>query len=252
MEILPQIHRLEGTRGAHIYLLVEDTLTLIDTGLPGNGARILDYIRRLGRSPQELTRIILTHYHIDHSGSARELKSLTGARVLAHPGDAELTPGGARVPSQQVGWWRKWLRKRLGFHPVEVDLVAEEGEVLPCLGGLRLIPVPGHTPGSLCLFLEERKVLFCGDAILHNGNRLSRPLPTRRGGRRQHEESLQKLLSLPVEACLFSHGVPLLLQASSPLRDFILNPPVTPLWWRVTRSLRLLTLFPLRLLRPRN
>ena len=60
MEILPGIHQVPGLRWRNSYLLVDDeTLNLVDAGLPGDGKKILDYIRRIGRRPTELARIIV-------------------------------------------------------------------------------------------------------------------------------------------------------------------------------------------------
>src|SRR5262249_27567413 len=101
MEALPGIHRIDGVI-ANVYLLVEPQgLTLIDTGMPGSSRKILDYVRRIGHSPRDVTTILLTHQHVDHVGGAEELARATGADVLAHPLDAPAIEGTARrdVPS---------------------------------------------------------------------------------------------------------------------------------------------------------
>ena len=59
-----------------------DGLTLIDTGLPGSGRKILNYISGLGRSPSDLKRIIITHSNIDHFGGLSEIKKASSARNL--------------------------------------------------------------------------------------------------------------------------------------------------------------------------
>ena len=63
MDIVPGAHLIEGVRGSNVYLLADDELALIDTGLPGNGQHILDFIRTQGRDPDELAQIIITHAH---------------------------------------------------------------------------------------------------------------------------------------------------------------------------------------------
>ena len=69
MEIRPGIHRIPGLRWSNAYLLVEDEgLTLIDGGLPGDGAKILLYISHLCRAPPALPRLLLTHTPPAHSG----------------------------------------------------------------------------------------------------------------------------------------------------------------------------------------
>ena len=99
MEILPGIHQVPGLRWRNSYLLVDDkALTLVDASLPGDGEKILDYIRRIGRNPTELGRIIVAHSHPDHTGPLKALSQTTGAIVMAHRSDTRYskkpTPGG--------------------------------------------------------------------------------------------------------------------------------------------------------------
>jgi len=77
MEITSGVHLVDGVRGSNVYLLTDGPMTLVDTGLPGNVAAILDFIALLGRDPGELAYIVLTHGHMDHSGSAAALKRVT-------------------------------------------------------------------------------------------------------------------------------------------------------------------------------
>ena len=65
--------------------------------MPGNADAILHFIESLGRKPQHLVRIVITHSHIDHMGSAAELKARTGAAVLAHRNEATLTADAMNV-----------------------------------------------------------------------------------------------------------------------------------------------------------
>ncbi len=85
MEIRPGIHQVPGLKWSNAYLLVEDAgLTLIDGGIPGDGSKILRYISQLGHTPQDLTRIVLTHSHPDHSGPMKELSRISGATNAVH------------------------------------------------------------------------------------------------------------------------------------------------------------------------
>ena len=93
MEITTGVYLVEAVRGSNVYLLVNSELALIDTGMPGNADRILNFIKDL-RDPQELAYIIVTHGHVDHSGSVAELRCLTGAKVVAHRDEATLTAEG--------------------------------------------------------------------------------------------------------------------------------------------------------------
>jgi glyoxylase-like metal-dependent hydrolase (beta-lactamase superfamily II) len=95
MQVTEHVYQLggllgTGVLGANVYLLLDTGLTLVDTGLKGRYRSILKQVKRLGFSPSDISDIIITHHHADHVGSLARLKELTGARVIAHPGDADL------------------------------------------------------------------------------------------------------------------------------------------------------------------
>ena len=160
MELLPNIHavKLLSCTG---FLITEERLTLIDAGLPGSRRPLERYLRRIGRSIDELERIICTHGHPDHIGGVRELAA-GGADVLIHPDDL----AGLEVT------FRDALRARsrgpllhyLTPHPGDTVAITG-GDELPVLGGLTVIHTPGHTPGSVCLWSSRHRVLFTGDVL---------------------------------------------------------------------------------------
>ncbi|MBI5715226.1 MAG: MBL fold metallo-hydrolase, partial [Chloroflexi bacterium] len=79
MQITPNLHCIPLSI-VNAFLIVEDDgLTLVDTGLPKNEKKILKYIEEIGRKPNDLKRILLTHADGDHVGSAKALRELTGA-----------------------------------------------------------------------------------------------------------------------------------------------------------------------------
>ena len=97
MEIRPGIHRIPGLRISNAYLLEDaDSLTLIDAGLPWDCGKILRYIESIGRDPQELHRILLTHSHPDHTGPLPDLRRVSGALVAVHHDDTRGRPGNER------------------------------------------------------------------------------------------------------------------------------------------------------------
>jgi len=237
MEIAPGIHLVDRLKGSNVYLLVDDRLALVDTGMPGNTQVILDYVRTLGRTPEELTHVVITHGHLDHAGSAAELRRLTGAKVVAHRAETARRSDGASVLKVDYSKTKPLIRALshlVRFRPCVIDVPVDDGDALPYLGGLRLVHTPGHTRGSMCPYLERRGVLFVGDTIINNKDRLSRPLPLG-SDTSESEESLLKLSQLDFETCCFGHGPTITAWAREMVAYFVANHPTSPLWFRMLR-----------------
>lgn len=176
-EIAPGVHRL-GTEWVNWYLVESGgKVTVVDTGIPGYYPQFEPALREIGRGPQDIEAIVLTHCHNDHVGCAEQIRSETGARVFAPPGEAAIVRGEAK-PGQPAGLisnlWRPVL-VRFMFHAVgnggaKVPSVAElstyqDAEALDVPGSPRPIPTPGHSPDHHSLHFPEHGVLFTGDAM---------------------------------------------------------------------------------------
>ncbi len=102
MEIIPGIHRVDGVNG-NAYIIIRDRLVIIDAGIPGSGKIILSYIRDiLNREPAEIRTVILTHFHTDHIGGARELKNAApNLKIAIHEADAGYIAGTTHFPGSK-------------------------------------------------------------------------------------------------------------------------------------------------------
>jgi glyoxylase-like metal-dependent hydrolase (beta-lactamase superfamily II) len=137
-----------------------DQLVLVDSGLGRSVPVILDNIRSAGLDPANISTLILTHCHIDHIGGAGELREKTGCRIAVHELDAEAVETGDSAKTA-AGWYGRKLL------PVMVDRrLTGPLESLP-FGGetLHCLHTPGHTPGSISLYLDRdgQRVLFGQD-----------------------------------------------------------------------------------------
>jgi glyoxylase-like metal-dependent hydrolase (beta-lactamase superfamily II) len=211
VEILAGLHRVHVT-GSSVFLLAGERLALIDAGPRGSGRRIVRYLRTLGRSPSELDLVILTHYHPDHAGGAAELVELTSARIAAHAAEVPYLCGEVSMPNpirhQALAAAAAPLLSLIMPQPVRVDLILNDGDLLPVFGGLQVVHTPGHTPGSICLHAPARRLLLVGDALEWKRGELR--LPSRHFSEDLEEaaRSIRKLAELDVHTLCFSHFPP--------------------------------------------
>jgi glyoxylase-like metal-dependent hydrolase (beta-lactamase superfamily II) len=219
MEIIPGIHQIDGVNG-NCYVIVGDRLTLIDTGLPRTSKKILSYIQdTLKRKPSELSTIILTHYHIDHTGNVCELKNLTGAKVAVHEADADFVAGKKPHPAPKGRLGLPYRLLRIFFRPasVEPDIRLKNGDTI---AGLTCIHTPGHTPGSICLLDPVAKVLFAGDILKYDGEKISGAPPQFTLDSEEAHRSITMITTLDFTILLCGHGIPLKSGAAEKVRIF--------------------------------
>jgi len=214
LEIIPNVYQL-SIRAVNVFLVVEKELTLIDVGLYGSSAQIVDFINQLGRSVEEIGLIIITHNHFDHMGGLAELRELTRAKVAAHGAgilntDEELPfPGGRGVGKLLRFRPFSSLRKHLALKPEDVDILLEGGEVLEPLGGLRVIHTPGHSPGSISFYSPGNRLLIVGDALVRSRRSLRLPHKMVSIDREQAIDSVREMAKLDFDILCFGHGRPL-------------------------------------------
>src|SRR5215203_4542655 len=153
--------------GSSSFLLLDQRVTIIDTGLPGSATRILRALARAGRAPSEVEHILITHYHPDHLGGLAGLLRDVPAQVGVHAAEAASVCGDHPLPAPlRYQRFAVRLAPAMRFvRPCTVDTVLRDGDELPVLGGLRVVHTPGHTPGHIALHLPERGVLIAGDAL---------------------------------------------------------------------------------------
>jgi glyoxylase-like metal-dependent hydrolase (beta-lactamase superfamily II) len=212
IEVAPDVHQLMFG-GVNVALIAEQELTLVDAGLPGGAPGIVELVRRLGRSVEEISTVIITHNHFDHIAGLPELRRLTDVSVIAH--QAGLVNGHSEEPYPE-GLRRLLrvpflspIRRRFVLDSGDVDLQVVGGEVLKPLGGLEVIHTPGHTPGSISLYSPERRLLFIGDALRRHRRKLDMPARMVSTDLVEAVESVRKLALLDFEVLVPGHGRPL-------------------------------------------
>jgi hydroxyacylglutathione hydrolase len=147
---------------------------LVDSGNAGSEDKILRELDRLGLEPASLKLLVLTHPHFDHAGSAARLKELTGCRIMIHRSEAprleagytDLPPGTRWKAKLLVGLGKTFARRLGRFPPASPDILVDDSMELHEYGFPgRVIHTPGHTAGSMVVFLEGGE-LIAGDTLM--------------------------------------------------------------------------------------
>jgi glyoxylase-like metal-dependent hydrolase (beta-lactamase superfamily II) len=198
----------------------KDTVILVDAGYPGQLSKIREEIEKIGIEFHKLNMVILTHQDIDHIGSlASILKFLPNdVKVLAHieekayiVGEKEpvkLAELEARVENGAEELKTIYEKLKVGFENsrVNIDKTLTDGEELSCCGGITVIFTPGHTPGHICLYIKESKVLIAGDLLMVEEGKLVKTPTSINFDNNLMIKSLKKLLEYDIETVICYHG----------------------------------------------
>ncbi len=213
------------------WYLVEDggEVALYDAGWPRSWSNIQAALHELGRSPADVSAILLTHAHPDHLGAAERARKECGATVHVHAPELPRAHGDAKgaspftlVPGLLPTLWRPSaaafvLRATArGFlFPTWVKDVTpfEAGHVLDVPGRPRPVFTPGHTEGHVSFLFEQLGTVITGDAIatLNVLTRTRGPqlMPDElNGDRTRTRASLDVRAGLRADTLLPGHGDP--------------------------------------------
>jgi hydroxyacylglutathione hydrolase len=164
---------------------------LIDPGHYHLFGHVRDNLSMLSLSPEDIDVVIITHAHPDHM-EAVKIFAGSPTMIAVYSGEMDFI----RKVAPHYG-------EALGIPNFEPDILLQEGDLN--IGGKRfeVIHTPGHSPGSLCLYWPDEKVLFTGDVVFNQGiGRTDLP-----GGNGQAlKESIKNISGLDVEYLLTGHG----------------------------------------------
>jgi glyoxylase-like metal-dependent hydrolase (beta-lactamase superfamily II) len=215
-EIIKDIYIVGGPditdgRDGCIYLLSLGELILIDTGAGWSVEKITKSIEKFGFNCKNLSKILLTHCHIDHIGGVPEIKKRFGTKIYIHNLDAPPIENGDPVLTAA-----KWYQT--SFPPTPVDVKFNLPEEILTIGQQKLVCLhtPGHTPGSICIYLDRdgKRILFAQD--LHGPI-----LPEFGSNLDDWDRSTKKLLNLDADILCEGHfGI---YKTKKEVREYILS-----------------------------
>jgi len=166
------------------YLFKGERNTLVDTGMLQTVNRLREALNEHNIDFSDIDSIIVTHGHPDHCGAAKKIVRAGRAKIVAHPGDRITMESGRDVSYKRYQNFLDMIGVPLSItillgllsfmfkfmsESCKIDIVIGEGDEIE-LGKYRakIIETPGHSKGSICLFIEQGGILFCGDTIIEH------------------------------------------------------------------------------------
>jgi glyoxylase-like metal-dependent hydrolase (beta-lactamase superfamily II) len=162
-----------------------NTWTLVDTGMntEPSVAAFRAALAEVGIEPTMITRLVATHHHVDHFGTATPYRALTHAEVYLHPLEAERATMMAHITGENTEYLRRHgvpdvppeqqlppPSRFFGswYAPGEPDHLLADEDQIPLGDGrsFAVVWTPGHTAGHCCFLLEPDGILFVGDHLL--------------------------------------------------------------------------------------
>jgi glyoxylase-like metal-dependent hydrolase (beta-lactamase superfamily II) len=155
--------------------VIDGAITIVDTGMPYSPEQeIFPFLKSIGRDPKEIKHIVLTHCHYDHvAGVGAIRKASREVEVIIHKDDYPYVEDpklidrdlSSRFPDLQISE----LQSR--FEPILGCRLVEDGQTLNLSGReFRIMHVPGHSAGAICLVEPKLGVYVTGDSVQGSGH----------------------------------------------------------------------------------
>ena len=199
---------------SNAYLIKSAKPVLIDSGAPKDGPAILAALKAENVDMKN-GLILLTHAHGDHGGAAAELRRATGARIALGAGDAPIAAAGKNDELRPTSFEAEILKHFVDFkfEPFAPDIaISDSLDLSPWGIAGKAVVMPGHTPGSLVIKLNDREV-FVGD-MMRGGSMGGAVNPTQphehyfQPDIRRNQANIRSLIDGGAETFYLGHGGP--------------------------------------------
>lgn len=205
-------------RGVNAYLVEdEDTLTLVDSGMPYARRQLILGLDHAGYSPSDIDRVFVTHYDFDHVGGLGRLQRLNATVYVGAPDAPYVSRTESPDWHNHKGLFQRVTRPLLSAPADSVEPV-EDGDTV---GSFTVYHTPGHTPGHVCYVSEELSVAFLGDLVREDDGKLEASPWIMSYDTDQVRSSIERLAreELTFEVAAMGHGVPFRKRGSERLEE---------------------------------
>lgn len=181
-------------------------LCLIDAGNGLNSKNLIEGLKKINLDASRITKIILTHEHLDHLLGIYNLPQLSGSKpeiyafgktsdIIKEANEDAIAPRDLGIPASLF---------QVSIKPLDVINV-QEGDTIS-LGNFsfKVLSTPGHSLGSMSLFENNLKMLFCGDVVFCGGSFGRVDFPG--GSAKQLKNSIERLSKMDISTLCPGHG----------------------------------------------
>jgi glyoxylase-like metal-dependent hydrolase (beta-lactamase superfamily II) len=218
---------LEDIGFSNSYIIIDDEIAIIDTGVRNQSREILNAIQEIGRKPEDVKYIILSHGHPYVLGGLGWLKKKTNAEIIASKFTSNLMEDFDSALTISYGLSKNqnnYLRKKkfpIDFKKIEVDKIISNRSIIK-IGNSKIVALQtnGHSAGHLCFWEPKSKTLFTGDELTNYPNSFTKFIIDRTGSFEYREFALDLFLELNPSIICQTRDIPLL---ESMISNYIKN-----------------------------
>ena len=216
-----EFERNNTLQAIHPIILKDDKhLVLVDTAYPDFLTHIENALLKHHINPIDLTHIFITHHDIDHIGALRRMKDkYPHIKIVSTEAESDYISGKKKslrlekmeemlkdAPLDQKPMYQAFCDRLKAIEKVEVDIKIQYGDILPWLGGTKILLTPGHMPNHASLYVIHEKVVITGDAASVQQGVIQTVSPQFTLNMDDAKKSLDFILSLDAERYFCFHG----------------------------------------------
>ncbi|ABX42165.1 MBL fold metallo-hydrolase [Lachnoclostridium phytofermentans] len=202
-------------------VLIDDTnMILIDCGYTGFLPIIEQEMEKNKLNCADLTHVLITHQDHDHMGALYDLKQkYPHIKVIASKKESPYISGRIKnlrlkqaeemqpyLPEEQKAFGLAFCNILKSVQPVEVDFEVQDGDYFDWCGGCTILETPGHTPGHISVYVNQKKIIITGDAAVIENGEIVIANPQYTLDPKEAEVSLKKIMKYDAKKIICYHG----------------------------------------------